>query len=311
MPPMTTPPMKTPPMDMPPMDTPTPDARRVLAGKVAWVTGAGRGFGAGIAEGLALAGARVGITDVGAAELAVTAETIRHAGGTVLAEVVDVTDFDAMQAMADQLVRAWGRLDLIVSNAAIMPLVPFAEHTPEFWQKMIAVNLTGVFHGVRAAWPHLVAGGGGHCIAIASGASLRGFRDEVAYCAAKHGIEGFTKALALEAEPHNIAINTMGPGKRIKPTSITRAEEAALSDAERSQWIDPLLLAPAFAWLAAQPPARFTGLRFDAGPLADTIAAEGYDFTFAPQKVTLYVDDFEQRLALRKQWTGLPERTEV
>jgi 3-hydroxybutyrate dehydrogenase len=287
------------------------DQGRVLAGKVAWVTGAGRGFGAGIAHGLAQAGARVGITDVDAAELAVTAEAIRRDGGEVLADVVDVTDFGAMQALADQLVAAWGRLDVVVSNAAIMPLTPFAQHTPEFWQKMIAVNLTGVFHGVRAAWPHLVAGGGGHCIAIASGASLRGFRDEVAYCAAKHGIEGFTKALALEAEPHNIAVNTMGPGKRIKPTSITRAEEAALSDAERGQWVDPLLLAPAFAWLAAQPPARFTGLRFDAGPLADTVAAEGYDFAFAPAKVTLYVDDFEQRLALRKQWTALPERIEA
>ena len=270
-----------------------------LAGQVAWVTGAGRGFGAGIARGLAQAGARVCITDIDAGELAATAEEIRSDGGDVLLRLADVADAAAMQATADAIVAQWGRLDVVVNNAAVMPLVPFEQHTPEFWRKMIDVNLTGVYHGVWAAWPHMVRQGGGHCIAIASGASVRGFVDEVAYCAAKHGIEGFTKALALEAAPHNIALNTMGPGKLIKPTSITRYDEANLSDADRARWTDPLLLAPAFVWLATQPPARFTGLRFDAGPLADTIAAEGYDFAFAPEKATLYVEDMKERLARR------------
>jgi NAD(P)-dependent dehydrogenase (short-subunit alcohol dehydrogenase family) len=275
---------------------------------VAWVTGAGRGFGAGIAQGLAAAGAAVAICDIDEAELEQTAAAIEAAGGRVRTASVDVTDYAAMEAMARATAEAWGALDIFVGNAAIMPLAPFEGHTPTFWQKMIDVNLTGVFHGVRAAWPHLLAAGGGHCMAIASGASVRGFRDEVAYCAAKHGIEGFTKALAIEAEPHNIAVNTMGPGKRIKPTSITRAEEAALTAAERSAWTDPQLLAPAFVWLAMQPPGRFTGLRFDAGPLADTIAAEGYEFVFAPEKVTLYPQDFTARLEQRAHWTQLGER---
>ena len=274
-------------------------ANQLLENRVAWVTGAGRGFGAGIARGLAQAGARVCITDIGVDELAATAAEIRSDGGEVIVHLTDVTDAAAMQATANAIVAAWGRLDVVVNNAAVMPLVPFTQHTPDFWRKMIDVNLTGVYHGVWAAWPHMVRQGGGHCIAIASGASLRGFVDEVAYCAAKHGIEGFTKALALEAAPHNIAVNTMGPGKLIKPTSITRADEARLTDADRARWTDPLLLAPAFAWLAAQPPSRFTGLRFDAGPLADTIAAEGYDFDFAPEKVTLYAEDMKERLARR------------
>lgn len=268
-----------------------------LTDRVAWVTGAGRGFGAGIARGLAQAGARVCITDIDAAELAATEAEIRREGGVVLTRVTDVTDATAMQATADAIVAQWGRLDVVVNNAAIMPLVPFTGHTPEFWRKMIDVNLTGVYHGIWAAWPHLQRQGGGHCIAIASGASVRGFVDEVAYCAAKHGIEGLTKALALEAAPHNIAVNTMGPGKLIKPTTITREAEAQLNEAERARWTDPLTLAPAFVWLAAQPPLRFTGLRFDAGPLADTIAAEGYAFAFAPDKVTLYAAEMEERLA--------------
>lgn len=288
------------------MNQPESSTQRILDNQVAWVTGAGRGFGAGIARGLARAGAAVCITDVNGAELAATQAEIEADGGNAIARLVDVTDFDAMRATADAIVAQWGRLDLVVNNAAIMPLVPFAEHTPAFWQQMIGVNLTGVYHGVFAAWPYLVRQGGGHCIAIASGASLRGFVNEVAYCAAKHAIEGFTKALAMEAEPLNIALNTMGPGKPIKPTSITRADEEQWSTAERSRWTDPLDLAPAFVWLAAQPPARFTGLRFDAGPLADAIAAEGYIFTFAPEKATLYVEDFVQRQALRQQWTRLP-----
>ena len=75
---------------------------------------------------------------------------------------------------------------------------------------------------------------------------------------------------------------------------------------EQMLWHDPVILAPAFVWLATQPPARFNGMRFDAGPLVETIAAEGYDFAFAPHKVTVYVDDFVQRLAYRRQWSRLP-----
>lgn len=267
------------------------------------VTGAGRGFGAGIAVGMTQAGAKVCITDINAEELQQTTAEIEAAGGEVLPLVADVTDFAAMQQVVAQIVDRWGRLDTVVCNAAIMPLIPFTETTPALWGKIIGVTMTGVYNTVKAAWDQMVAQGGGHCMAIASGASVRGFLDEVAYCTAKHGLEGFSKALAMEAEPVNIAFNTMGPGKRIKPTNITRAEYDALSAEERAAWVDPVELAPAFVWLAAQPPSRFTGLRFDAGPLADTIAAEGYDFEFAPEKVTVYVADFVERLNRRDEWT--------
>ena len=140
--------------------------------------------------------------------------------------------------------------------------------------------------------------GGGHIVGIASGSSFRGYIDEVAYCTGKHGQEGFVKALSLESAPHRIAINTIGPGKPIKTTRITRAELEQLPEAQTSGWADPIELGKAFVWLAAQPPGRFSGLRFDAGPIVDAIAAEGYDFAFAPEKVTLYSDDF----VARQQW---------
>lgn len=278
----------------------------LLQGKVAVVTGAGRGLGAGIAHGFARAGAHLCLVDVNAAELAQTADEIGETTGDVLAQSADVSDYGQMAALVDRVVARWGRLDVLVSNAAIMPLISFAETTPERWAQILGVNLTGVYNGVRAAWSQMVTQGGGHCIAIASGASVRGFVDEVAYCTAKHGLEGFTKALAMEAEPHNIAVNTMGPGKLIKPTSITRAAAQHLPAEQRAAWVDPVELAPAFIWLAMQPPGRFTGLRFDAGPLADAIAVEGYDFAFAPEKATLYVDDFVARQAWRNTWTQLP-----
>ena len=133
---------------------------------------------------------------------------------------------------------------------------------------------------------------------IASGSSVRGYKDEVTYCAGKHGQEGFVKSLALESVPYNIAVNTVGPGKPIKTTDVTWEQFDALPAKTKAGWADPVELGKAFVWLAAQPPSRFSGLRFDAGPLADTIAAEGYDFDFAPEKVTLYVDDF----LFRQQW---------
>jgi NAD(P)-dependent dehydrogenase (short-subunit alcohol dehydrogenase family) len=117
----------------------------------------------------------------------------------------------------------------------------------------------------------------------------------VIYCTAKHGQEGFIKALTLEAAPDKIAINTIGPGKPIKTTRLTRAELAALPPETTAAWADPAELGRAFAWLASQPPERFSGLRFDAGPIVDTIAREGADFVFSPEKVTLYPDDFVAR----------------
>ncbi len=272
---------------------------------MAWVTGAGRGFGAGIAHGLILAGAKVCLTDINEEELSTTVDEIGAGADQTLIQLVDVLDYNKWKLAADAIVARWGRLDVVICNAAIMPLASFSDHTPEFWRRMIDVNLSGVYNAVWAAWPHLLRQGGGHCVAIASGASVGGFVNEIAYCTAKHGIEGFAKALAMEAEPFNIAINTMGPGAVIKPTQITRAQAEQMTQSQRSRWLDPLSLSPACVWLVTQPPARFSGLRFDAGCLAATILAEGYEFVFAPEKVTVYVQDLVQRMEQRRGWSLL------
>jgi NAD(P)-dependent dehydrogenase (short-subunit alcohol dehydrogenase family) len=276
----------------------------LLTGKVALVTGAGRGFGAGIARALAREGARVCITDINEAELAETAAEIQADGGEALALTLDVRDLPAFEATVRQVVAQWARLDALIHNAIYMPLLRFERLSPDEWQRQIDVGLGGLYNGARAAWDTMKAQGGGHIIGIASGSSVRGYKDEVAYCAIKHGQEGFVKALSLEAAPDRIAINTIGPGKPIKPTRISRAELARIPAAEQAGWADPAELGKAFVWLASQPPERFSGLRFDAGPIVDTIAAEGYDFAFETEKVTLYPEDFEARLRWYASYEG-------
>jgi NAD(P)-dependent dehydrogenase (short-subunit alcohol dehydrogenase family) len=144
------------------------------------------------------------------------------------------------------------------------------------------------------------AQGGGHVIGIASGSSVRGYKKEIAYCTIKHGIEGFVKALSLEARSHNIALNTIGPGIGIKPTRITWDEYDRAPAELRATWADPVELGRAWVWLAAQPPDRFSGYRFDAANLVEAIGREGDDFEFAVEKVTRYPEDFR----VRQEWYG-------
>jgi NAD(P)-dependent dehydrogenase (short-subunit alcohol dehydrogenase family) len=270
----------------------------LLDGKVALVTGAGRGFGSGIARALGRAGAKVCVTDIDDEELAQSAEDLAADGSATLAHHLDVSDLAAFELAVRLVVERWGRLDVLIHNAIFMPLIRFEATTSELWWGQLRVSLGGLYNGTRAVWDVMKAQGGGHIMGIASGSSLRGYKDEVAYCTGKHGQDGFVKALALEAAPYRIAINTIGPGKPIKPTRITRAGLAQIPEEVKAGWADPVELGKAFVWLAAQTPERFSGLRFDAGPIVDTLAAEGYDFAFAPEKVTLYVDDFVSR----QQW---------
>lgn len=262
---------------------------------VALVTGAARGLGWGIARAFGIAGARVCVTDISNEELARCARDIAADGTEYQTYHSDVADLAECTRVVEQIVARWGRLDVVVHNAIYMPQITFEATTPEEWSRQINVGLGGLFHCVRATWQQMKAQRGGHIIGVASGSSLRGYTEEVAYCTIKHGIEGFVKALSLEARPHNIALNTIGPGVRIKPTRMTWAEYDQTPAELRASWADPVELGKAWVWLAAQPPSRFSGYRFDAAQLVQTIAREGDDFEFAAEKVTLYPDDFRAR----------------
>lgn len=264
-------------------------------GRVALVTGAARGLGWGIARAFGLAGARVCVTDVNGDELARCARDLAADGAEFHAYSSDVADLAECMRVVKEIVDRWGRLDVVVHNAIYMPLIPFEATTPEEWSRQIGIGLGGLFNCTHAVWGQMKAQRGGHIIGIASGSSIRGYKEEIAYCTIKHGIEGFVKALSLEARVHNIALNTIGPGIRIKPTRMTWAEYDQAPAELRASWADPVELGRAWVWLAAQPPGRFSGYRFDAGTLVQTLAREGDDFEFAVEKVTLYPDDFRAR----------------
>ena len=262
---------------------------------VALVTGAARGLGWGIARAFGIAGARVGVTDIRDDELARCARDLAADGADFQTFRSDVADLAACKDVVRKIVDRCGRIDVVVHNAIYMPLMTFEATTPEEWVRQLAVGLGGLFNCTHAAWDQMKAQGGGHIIGIASGSSLRGYKQEVGYCTIKHGVEGFVKALSLEAKAHNIALNTIGPGVRIKPTRMTWAEYDQTSEQLRAGWADPVELGRAWVWLAAQPPGRFSGFRFDAARLVQTIEREGDGFAFAPEKVTLYPDDFRAR----------------
>jgi 3-hydroxybutyrate dehydrogenase len=267
----------------------------ILTDKVVIVTGAARGLGWGIARALGQAGAHVCISDVNDEELARSEADLRADRSDVQSFHLDVSDLDAFRQVVHQVVDRWGRLDAIVQNAVYMPIIRFENTTDDDWWRQLQVSLGGLFNATRAAWDIMKDQGGGHIIGIASGSSVRGFRNEVAYCTGKHGQEGMVKALSLETSEYHIALNTIGPGKTIKPTRITWEEYDRLPTQVKAEWADPVELGSAFVWLISQPPSRFSGFRFDAGPIADTIAREGYDFEFTPEKVTLNPDDFKAR----------------
>jgi (+)-trans-carveol dehydrogenase len=195
-----------------------------VAGKVAFITGAARGQGRSHAVALAREGASIIAIDVcapvatttydmgSAEELAETARLVKEAGGEIVTRVADVTDLEALTAAVDEGVDRFGRLDIILGNAGIVTQAPLAEMTEDMWQKIIDVNLTGVWKTVRAGVNHIIAGGNGGAIVLTSSAAgLRSMNNIGHYVAAKHGVTGLAKTLANELAPHNIRVNSLHP----------------------------------------------------------------------------------------------------
>ncbi|MQF65410.1 SDR family oxidoreductase, partial [SAR202 cluster bacterium AC-409-J13_OGT_754m] len=224
-------------------------------------------------------------------------------GSEVFVEYLDVTDYKAFCELVDSVVEKWQRIDVFVHAAAVMPMKRFDEtEIDDLWVEL-DVNLGGLINGSKAVWKIMREQNQGHIIGIASGASFRGHMDEVMYCTAKHAQEGFVKSLAMEAKDFNIAVNTVGPGKTLKPTSMTIEEASELPLEIRSSWTDPSVLGNGFVWLTRQG-TKFTGLRFDAGPIVDSIDSEGWEFEFTAQKVTSRPKELHETLDWQSKVLG-------
>ena len=184
--------------------------KALLDGKRCVVTGGGSGIGAGIARVLARAGAQVALLGRRKGPLQQVAAAITRAGGDATTAVADVTDLAAMRRAIGRVAKAFGGIDALVANAGVGGPNRCAVDGPDRWREILATNLDGVYHSTLAVLPHL--GDGGRIVTISSVLGRFGVPGYTAYCTSKHGVIGFTKALALELAPRRITVNAICPG---------------------------------------------------------------------------------------------------
>jgi 2-hydroxycyclohexanecarboxyl-CoA dehydrogenase len=185
-----------------------------LQGRVALVTGAGRGMGQAIVERLAAEGARVAVTDVDRASAEATASDL---GSAACAVQLDVTDPASVAAGVEKTTNVLGPIDVLVNNAGWDHMAPFLDTGPDLWDRIIDVNLKGPLNCARAVLPGMVERRSGRVINISSDAGRVGSTGEAVYSATKAGVIGFTKTLAREMARFRITVNALCPGPTETP----------------------------------------------------------------------------------------------
>jgi NAD(P)-dependent dehydrogenase (short-subunit alcohol dehydrogenase family) len=251
-----------------------------MDGKVAIVTGASAGIGRATALAFAREGARVVVADISVEGGEETVRLLEEAGGTGHFVKVDVTQSSQIEAMVNQTAERYDRLDYAFNNAGIEgELAPTAEYSEEMWNRVLAINLTGVWLGMKYQIPQMLKQGGGAIVNTASILGLVAFATASAYTAAKHGVVGLTKTAALEYADRGIRVNAVCPGFIETPMVMERGVQAGVNPEVYQQIADlhpikrlgkPEEIVAAVVWLCSDAASFVTGvaLNVDGGYVA-------------------------------------------
>jgi NAD(P)-dependent dehydrogenase (short-subunit alcohol dehydrogenase family) len=244
-----------------------------LQGRHALVTGGGRGIGASIARLLANSGAKVSLLGRTAATLEALSVELNANGSQTSYMVADVSKRESVDGAFAAARAKFGAIDILVNNAGQASSAPMTKRDDALWQSMLGINLSGTYFGMQAALPDMLQAGFGRIINIASTAGLTGYPYVAAYCAAKHGVIGLTRAVAREVATRNITVNAVCPGytdtdlvreaaAKISAVTGRKLEEAlqAMTKANPpGRLIHPDEIATTVAWLCAPGSESVTG----------------------------------------------------
>jgi NADP-dependent 3-hydroxy acid dehydrogenase YdfG len=224
-----------------------------LHNKVVLITGASSGIGEATARHLAARGARVLLGARRTDRLETLTAEIRAAGGTAEYRRLDVTDLAAMQSFADEALRVFGAIDVIINNAGVMPLSPLAELKITEWNRMIDVNIRGVLHGIAAVLPHMTSRKAGHIINVSSIGGHRVWPTCAVYSGTKFAVRAISEGLRQETQDIRVTIVSPGVVESELADTITSESTAAVMEEFRRVALKPDAIARAMAYAIEQP----------------------------------------------------------